>query len=391
MGVSFTNRRRIVVGAGAVILCGAVAAAVRKFAGGNAPAAEWESISPQDAGFDADLAARIDDAVRGGRARNVHGVVVARGGRLVVERYYAGADEIAARPAAHIVFGPNVLHDLRSVTKSIVGLLYGIALAAGKVPAPEQPLLAQFPEYGDLAADARRARWTVAHALTMTLGTEWNEDVSYRDPSNSETAMEEAADRYRFILDRPFVAEPGARWNYCGGATALIARLIAKGTGQTLPEFARAALFDPLGIRAFEWRRAGDGEPRAASGLRMMPRDVARVGQLVLDGGFRSGRSIVPFAWLEMSCAPKIAIDAGSRAGRRYGYHWYIADVRTDGPAPRSEQWVGGVGNGGQRLFLLPGRKLVVAITAGNYNSPDQGDPPLVVLREVILPSMKSG
>src|SRR5205807_491308 len=84
------------------------------------------------------------------------------------------------------------LHDLRSATKSIVGLLYGIALAAGKVPAPDQKLLAQFPEYPDLAGDPRRAAWTVGHVLTMTLGTEWDEQLSYTDPRNSETAMDGA-------------------------------------------------------------------------------------------------------------------------------------------------------------------------------------------------------
>jgi CubicO group peptidase (beta-lactamase class C family) len=281
---------------------------------------------------------RLDNAVRTDLAPNLHGVVVVRHGRLVTERYYEGADEIGPGPAVRTAFGPDVLHDMRSVTKSIVGLLYGIAFADGKVPHPDQPLLAQFPEYGDLAADTRRARWSIAHALTMTLGIDWNEeDVSYRDPANSDTAMEAAADRYRFVLERPIVANPGERWVYCGGAAALIGRLIAKGTGLTLPDFARVNLFDPLGIHAFEWRRGLDGEPRAASGLRMKPRDLARIGQLVLDRGFWAGRSLVSSSWLEMSLTPKVAT---RRAGRRYGYHWYMGDnISAVGtPIQRNEQ-----------------------------------------------------
>ncbi|MFX9054135.1 serine hydrolase, partial [Acinetobacter baumannii] len=86
-------------------------------------------------------------------------------------------DEAWGRPLGEVAFGPETLHDLRSVTKSIVGLLYGIALDRGKVPAPDQPLMAQFPEYPDLAADPARRDLTIAHALTMTLGTEWDETL----------------------------------------------------------------------------------------------------------------------------------------------------------------------------------------------------------------------
>ena len=100
-----------------------------------------------------------------------------------------------------VAFNANTLHDLRSVSKSIVGLLYGIALADGKVPAPEAPLFASFPEYADLAADPARNRRTIYNALTMTMGTDWDEiSVPYSDPTNSEIAMDMAPDRYRFVL-----------------------------------------------------------------------------------------------------------------------------------------------------------------------------------------------
>ena len=95
----------------------------------------------------------------------------------------------------------NTLHDLRSASKSIVGLLYGIALAAGKVPSPDQPQMQSFPEYADLAADPARQRWTLHHVLSMTMGTDWDEQsIPYTNPANSEIAMDRAADRYRFCL-----------------------------------------------------------------------------------------------------------------------------------------------------------------------------------------------
>src|SRR5207248_1678920 len=158
------------------------------------------------------------------------------------ERYFQGGDSLRGKPLGVVSFTPQTLHDLRSVTKSIVGLLYGIALARGLVPPPEHSLLASFPEYGDLGSAAYRDRLTVGHALTMTLGTEWNENLPYTSPANSEIAMDLAADPFRFVLARPFVEPPGQHWIYNGGATALLGRLIAKGSGQPLPEFARAAL-----------------------------------------------------------------------------------------------------------------------------------------------------
>jgi CubicO group peptidase (beta-lactamase class C family) len=103
-------------------------------------------------------------------------------------------------------------------------MLYGIALAGGKVPPPEAKLYDQFPEYAGLVQQPGRDRITVAHVLSMTLGTEWDELTTlYGDPRNSAMAMEMSPDRYRFVLDRPIVAAPGVKWTYNGGATALLA------------------------------------------------------------------------------------------------------------------------------------------------------------------------
>src|SRR5262249_1816145 len=146
--------------------------------------------------FSTDLEARLDDAIAGGRASGLHGVVVLRDGEVALERYGAGEDFSWGDPLGFVTFGPDTLHDVRSVSKSVTALLYGVALGLGLVPAPEEPLLAAFPEYPDLVADPARARLTVEHALTMTLGLAWNEDVPYTSAANSEIAMEMAPDRY---------------------------------------------------------------------------------------------------------------------------------------------------------------------------------------------------
>lgn len=359
----------------------------------NSPAqfAAWGRQSPESAGFAPDLSSRLDALISDKRAWNVHGVLVARGGKLILERYFEGTDWQRGQSLGHVAFGPDTLHDLRSVSKSIVGLLYGIALEQGKVPPPDAPLLDAFPAHGDLATDPTRARWTVHHALTMTMGTDWDElGVPYTDPTNSEIEMDRAPDRYRYVLGRPVVSEPGTRWVYSGGATALLGRMIALGTGRSLHAFAREALFDPLGVGASEWLTDAQGEEFAASGLRLRPRDLLRIGELVLRGGEIGGRRIVSGEWMAAATRPYVSCDEV----RRYGYQWYMGDMAFSVPSGprwnrnRLEHYQGAYGNGGQRLWVFPGIDLVVAVTAGNYDVTDQWVPSLRVLREAVLASV---
>ena len=342
---------------------------------------DWQGIAPEDAGFVPDIGDRLDNAVLRKEFDNLHAVLVVRGGKLVLERYYEGRDKITRGEDLGIVkFGPEVKHDLRSVSKSIVGLLYGLALADGKVADPDQSLIGQFPAYEDLAADPTRAGMTVRHALTMTLGTEWDESSSYHDPRNSETAMDRAADRYRYVLGRPMVAEPGAKWTYNGGTTAVLAHLISRGTGQRLLDFAREALFEPLGITDVEWIANSKGVPFAASGLRMRPRDLAKIGQMILDRGRWGGSQVVPSDWLDRSFTPRVP----AFGKMDYGYQWWLGKSRRDG-----RPWFAAFGNGGQALFIVPSLDLVVVITAGKYNLPDDWELPFAVMGKVVMPALR--
>ena len=332
-----------------------------------------------------EIAQRLAQAQQDGKVYGLHTLLVSQGGRLIIEHYGRGEDEAWGRPLGAVTFAPDVLHDLRSVSKSVVGLVYGIALAAGKVPSPEAKLYDQFPEYADLANQPGRDRLTIHHVLSMTLGLEWDElTIPYGDLRNSENAMEAAPDRFRFILDRPITDLPGAKWTYCGGATALLGRLITKGTGDALHDYARRVLFEPMGFGPSEWSVGSDGEPRSASGLRLLPRDMLKVGQIVLASGNWNGRRLVPGEWVERATTAVVAIDRG----RSYGYHWYMGDLAA-GAASQPFHWVGGIGWGGQRLFAFPALDLVVAMNCGNYRKPgpEQGRVNGVVLTEVILPS----
>jgi CubicO group peptidase (beta-lactamase class C family) len=198
-------------------------------------------------------------------------------------------------------------------------------------------------------------------------------------------AMELSPDRYRFVLDRPIVGEPGVKWTYNGGATALLGRLIAKGTGEKLPDYARHALFDPLGLGPTEWSNGLQDEAHAAAGLRMRAPDLLRVGQMVLAGGAWQGRQVVPQAWLRQSTTPVVPIEDPFR----YGWHWFLGEIPVAAPI-RTELLIVGTGWGGQRLFLMPALDLVVAMNAGNYHMPrpEQRRVANAVLTELVLPAV---
>ena len=317
---------------------------------------------------------RLTQALRDGRVSGLHALLVSQGRTLVFEHYGRGEYES---------FAPDVLHDLRSVTKSVVALVYGIALAAGKVPPPEANLYDQFPEYADLGKQPGRERITVQHVLSMTLGLEWDElTTSFGD--NSEQAMSAAPDRFRFVLERPIVDEPGVTWTYCGGATALLGRMIAKGTREELSAYARRVLFDPLDFGPAVWANGSDGETDSAGGLRLLPRDMLKVGQLVLAGGAWNGRQIVPSDWMKRVTTPAIAIERGYS----YGYHWYVGPMIAGTP-PRSHHWVGGIGRGGQCVSVLPTLDLVLAINCGNHHKSRMEQRRIItaLLTEIVLPS----
>src|SRR5215203_4585038 len=131
----------------------------------------------------------MTESIRSHPQDNVHAVLIERDGRLVYEEYFSGNDARRGCPLGVVTFTRDTLHDLRSVTKSVVSALIGAANASGAIRSLDAPLLDYFPEYTDLQVPERR-RITIRHALGMSAGLEWNEDLSYADPKNDENVMD---------------------------------------------------------------------------------------------------------------------------------------------------------------------------------------------------------
>ena len=306
---------------------------------GTSSAADLPRTSPEEAGFAADLAARTDKAAAEGILGNVHAVAAARDGRVFMERYYTGEDEHWGTPLGQVTFGPDVQHDLRSVSKTIVGLLYGIALEDGLVPSLPEPVLDHFPAYADLASEPGRREITIAHVLSMTMGLEWDESLPYSDPRNSEIAMELADDRYRFILSRPIVHKPGAKWTH-----------------------------------------SEHGEAVAASGLRMTLLDLVKIGQLTRQNGQWQGKQIVQAAWLNEATKPH----ADPPGPLSYGYHWWAGVGERSG-----KPFHMALGNGGKTLVVNPSMGMVVAFLAGEYNDPNAWQQAIAFSGQVLFPALE--
>ena len=257
----------------------------------------WQMATQESAGFDPKRLCELQAKLAAMPQHNVHGVVVVRGGRLVFENYPTGPDQRWGRDLGPTEHGPEVRHDVRSVSKSVTSLLVGIALDRKLIASVDEPVLALFPEYADLRTP-EKDRILVRHLLAMSSGIAWDESLPYSDPRNSEIQMIRSPDPNRFVLEQPIRSAPDKVWNYSGGSTQLLGAIVEKVSGQRLDAFAREVLFEPLGIADVEWVNMPSGGVAVASGLRLRPRDMAKIGQLLLSGGAWDGRRIVSAEWL---------------------------------------------------------------------------------------------
>jgi len=195
--------------------------------------------APDSVGLDPATLCGIGPRFKAWTEANVHSVLVIRHGKLVYERYFTGRDERLGQSVGTITFDAVTKHDLRSITKSVVALVLGIAIGKGQIAGIDQPVLPLLPEYADLRS-TDKDKITLRDLLTMSLGLAWNEDIPYRDPSNSETQMDFSVDPVRYVLSRQVVAPPGTVFQYSGGSAMIIGRLLREATGQPLDGVVRA-------------------------------------------------------------------------------------------------------------------------------------------------------
>ncbi len=339
----------------------------------------------KNAGFDSVRINAMTHAIAKQEYPNIHSVLIVKNKKLVYENYFPGEDEIWGTSIGMINHTKDSLHDVRSVSKSVISACIGIAIAQGKIKGEDQKVWDFFPEYADLNT-GEKSNLTIRHLLTMSSGLEWNENIPYTNPANSEIQMDNSDDPIHYVLGRPLVATPGTTWNYNGGCTQVLAAILFKVSGMEADAFANQYLFKPLGITTFFWTAltaipGRKSVPAAASGLRLRPRDMVKIGILYMQTGQWKGKQIITEQWVKSSHTPQV-----SRAdGGGYGYQFWTWTISVNNATiPMAVA----VGNGDQRIYFDHEHDLMVVITAGNYNLWTIRKNADALLKEYIYPSL---
>lgn len=244
-----------------------------------------KTSSLKDEGIDEDKIFAGTKALSARDYPNIHSVLIFRHGKLVYENYFTGGDENRETGSLGVVkHNRDNLHDIRSISKSVVALAVLRAHSLRKIKSLDQPIVGFFPEYSSYFVGEKR-KITIRHLLTMSSGIEWNEHLPYTDPANSSAQLRASKNRIAFILSQKMANKPGAVYNYSGASAQLLAEIVNKATGMRIDPFTEKFLFKPLGIRKFEWMEHSTGYLSASGGLRLRSRDVAKLGLLVMNRG----------------------------------------------------------------------------------------------------------
>lgn len=322
------------------------------------------SLASQD--IEVDLFKKFIDALNQ-QEHDLHSMLVIRNNVLVFEEYFGEQEQ-------------GQQHDLRSVTKSITSLLLGIAVEKGFIKSVNDPVQNYLEEF--LKAknpDPRKESITIRDYLTMSSGMDcddWNpksagqEDKLYKKKNWIQT-----------MANLPMINEPGSVSTYCTAGTILIAEIIERSSGMSLSEFANEHLFEPMNISNVRWGHT-NRKPVISSGRRlyMTPRDMAKLGQLVINKGKWGNQQLIPEAWITEIGKTKTQI-----TGLDYSYLWWQLPFQKDG---QRVETVCATGNGGQYILAFPNLNMVAIFTGGAYNSPND-KLPFSIVNKVILPATK--
>ncbi|HEY1399794.1 serine hydrolase domain-containing protein [Roseateles sp.] len=277
--------------------------------------------------------------------KTLQGVVVLREGRIVAERYYNGATAAS-------------LNDIRSAGKSVTALLATIAMDRGTITSASDPVRKYWPE----AAGSAVGEATIDDLLTMRSGLAADDE----DPASPgiEDHMDEAADPVAFLLAIPRKDAPGTTYRYNSLTAYAAGIVVGKATGADLGAFAGTALFEPLGIAAWRWNKDVAGNTKGQGNLWLSTRSLATIGEMVRCGGEFRGRRIVSAGGIETMLRPRVPIAATDPYADEYGRLWYfkshpVGDFRVP-------VWFAS-GNGGNKIYVVPNLRMVVAITSQAY------------------------
>lgn len=305
-------------------------------------ASDWSVASPDSQGIANSALESVLDAAQTLRA--MRSVLVVRNGTLIAERYYW-------RTSAS-----DILH-VNSVTKSVASILTGLALQRGAITSLSATVGALLPDAAAKLPTSAANSVTLAQILTGTSGLAYDWRTQFE-------LLDDAPDPVLFVQSLPSESQTPPVWSYNDAAISLISPILERAMAMPIDAFAERDLFSPLGIKDFGWTRDSTGRCMSHWGLKLRPRDLAKIVWTVANGGQWRGVQVLPRAWIDDSTRPHVPVrwrippisDAG------YGYLWFTGNLNGDKVA-----WAWGYG--GQFAVIVPSFQLVI-ITSANYPGP---------------------
>ena len=250
--------------------------------------------------------------------------------------------------------GSETLFHVRSVTKSVMALLIGIAVEEEFIDNIDMPLVTFLDEGTAERLNETKRTITLRHLLTMTSGIEWHETGGPEFGQWSQSAHQ-----VNYVLDKPLAATPGTRFNYNSGAVHLLSAVLTRATRMTTLAFADQYLFGPLGITRRAWDQDQQSLYNGGAGLQLRTQDMLKIGQLMLDDGQFEGQQVVPRTWVQQTHQELqgLGFSYGSLPDVGYGFLWWL-DRQTTVRAYFGWGW------GGQFIYVMPEKNLTVTATA---------------------------
>ncbi|WP_162789487.1 serine hydrolase domain-containing protein [Altererythrobacter sp. ZODW24] len=324
----------------------------------------WPVGSLDEAGFDRDAIHSLINSIANESGAEeqpqlVHSLLVARGGKLVVEEYFRS--ETSDKP-----------HDIRSAGKTFASILVGALMQEGHDLGADTPI----NRFIEVPNEPDAQPLTLSHLLTHQSGFDCYD--GNRQTAGHEDVMWQQGEfpnlwEYTAALD--FAATPGERYAYCSGGMNLIGAALAGSTGESVLSLLQTRLFEPLGFQNAYWNVMPNGEAYLGGGAYLRTRDLAKIGQLYLNQGKWAGKQLIDKDWVAASTAKQVAITPETTGldetgfsnfyfGGEDGYGWHRHQISVGGETYQSYE---ASGNGGQIVVVVPEFDLVVAMTGGNY------------------------
>ncbi len=307
---------------------------------------------------------KLMDRIIQQKSGRLESILIIKDEKLILEEYFFG-------------YNRTKLHRINSCTKSVTSLLLGITLNRNKLSKVDQSIFNFFPQY-DSYKTPEKEKITLKHVLTMTAGFNEEDDFEDHGPDNF----------VRYILNSQMDTNPGEKFRYSGKCSNLLGGIIYTLENKQADEFAKDVLFNKLGISEFDWEKENGVLPCDA-GLQLYPRDMAKIGLLVLNNGYWNGEQIVPKVWIEASTKPYVA----ESDFFDYGYQWWYRSKRNKswwndpvrGSKSEHDMFLA-LGAGGQYIMVIRDLNMVIVTTSSDYNKDGMDHQKVPMVIEEIVP-----